>query len=294
MARKKGLGRGVGALIPVDIVDEFDINSNDNGEKIINIDINLVAPNKNQPRKFFDKEQLEELANSIKEKGVIQPILVVKKGEGYIIVAGERRYRASKIAELKNIPAIVKDFSEVEIMEIALIENLQRQDLNAVEEALGYKRLNDEFLLSFDDISKRVGRSKGSISNSLSLLKLATKVQDLIYIGKLNASQGRILLKVEDEKLQCELAEEAIERDLSAHMLDEFIDIYFITKEKELEKNYRKNYNEYSSIINEFENDLQNFLGLKVKINDKNKKGKLEIAYTNHDELENLIKMLKR
>ncbi|MFV0519154.1 MAG: ParB/RepB/Spo0J family partition protein [Lachnospirales bacterium] len=286
--KKKGLGRGIEAFIREENFQDstYDSIENSTGEKITFVDIKLVTPNKGQPRRYFDEEKIIELGESIKEFGILQPILVVKKGEGFVIVAGERRYRASKSIGLKEIPVIIKELSDKDILEIALIENLQRQDLNPLDEAFGLQRLHDEFFLNFDDISKRVGRSKGSISNSLSLLKLTSRVQDLILSGKLKASHARLLLKIEDEKLQSDVAEESIEKDFSLSVLESYIENLF--KEKKVVE-----VTEYKVFFQEVEKDLQQFLGLKVKINDKNKKGKLEISYTNHNELDGLISLLK-
>ncbi len=288
--KKKGLGRGIGALIPQENIDSFGNIENVDNEKVLFLDIKLLVPNKEQPRKYFDEEKIQELAESITNYGVLQPILVTKKNEGYIIVAGERRYRASKSIGLKEVPVIVKELTDKEILEISLIENLQRQDLNPIDEAVGLQRLHDEFFLNFDDIAKRVGRSKGSISNALSLLKLSKRVQDLILASKLKAGHARLLLKISDEKLQNEIAEEAIEKDFSLSMLDNYIDLVLKGRKVETGDNEGER---YKSLFKEVEKDLQQFLGLKVKISDKNKKGKLEISYTNHDELDGLIRLLK-
>ncbi len=287
--KKKGLGRGIGALIPQDNVKSFGNLSENNSQNITKLDIKLISPNKEQPRKFFDEEKLQELTDSIKEFGILQPILVTKKNNGYIIVAGERRYRAARNVGLKEIPVVVKELSDKEILEIALIENLQRNDLNPIEEALGLQKLHDEFFLSFDDLAKRIGRSKGSISNTLSLLKLSKRVQDLVLNNKLKVSHARALLKISDETIQYEVADEAIERDFSLTTLETFIDKILLGEKSVNEKPV----NEYQSILNKVQNELQQTLGLKVKISDNNKKGKLEINYTNHDELDGIIKLLK-
>ncbi len=288
--KKKGLGRGIGALIPQETNKSFDKSNNDTTKNITMLDIKVITPNKNQPRKFFNEEKLQELTDSVKEFGVLQPILVTKKNNGYLIVAGERRYRAARNVGLKEIPVVVKDLSDKEILEIALIENLQRNDLNPIEEALGLQKLHDEFFLSFDDLAKRIGRSKGSISNTLSLLKLSKRVQDLVYNNKLKVSHARALLKVADENVQYQIADEAIEKDFSLTYLETFIDRILLGEKSTTQKPT----NEYQPILKKVEDELQQFLGLKVKINDKNKKGKLEINYTNHDELESIINLLKK
>ncbi len=287
--KKKGLGRGIGALINQDNVKSFANVAEEKTDNVSMLDIKLITPNKEQPRKFFNEEKLQELTDSVREFGVLQPILVTKKNDGYIIVAGERRFRAAKNVGLKEMPVVIKDLTDKEILEIALIENLQRNDLNPIEEALGLQKLHDEFFLSFDDLAKRIGRSKGSISNTLSLLKLCKNVQDLVLNNKLKTSHARILLKINDEKVQYEVADEAIERDLSITMLEAYVNKILLgeTKVKEKPKN------EYAAILNNVQNELQQTLGLKVKINDKNKKGKIEINYTNHDELEGVINLLK-
>ncbi len=292
-ARKKGLGRGIGALIPQENLNSFgnlkETNDKTENNNVNVLDLKLITPNKDQPRKVFDEEKLQELTDSVKEFGVLQPILVTKKGEGYVIVAGERRFRAAKNVGLKEIPVVIKDLSDKEILEIALIENLQRNDLNPIEEALGLQKLHDEFFLSFEDLAKRIGRSKGSISNTLSLLKLSQKVQDLVFNNKLKTSHARALLKITDKNIQYEVADEAIERDLSLGMLEMYIDRILLGEQEVKEKPK----NEYAAILNKVEDELQQYLGLKVKINDKNKKGKIEINYTNHDELDSVINLLK-
>ena len=195
MARKSGLGRGAGinALIP----ETPEVNNNENSTEI---EIDLIAPNKNQPRKNFDKEKIAELALSIQEHGLVQPLIVVKDGEFYKIVAGERRWRACKSLGLKTVPAIVKDYDEKQVAEIALVENLQREDLNPIEEANGYKQLMDDFGLTQEEVSNRVQKSRSAVANSLRLLSLPQNVLTLVEEGRLSMGHARAILSAKSEE----------------------------------------------------------------------------------------------
>ena len=247
-----------------------------------------VEPDRNQPRKSFDKEKLQELADSIKAKGLLEPIIVRKTGDHFEIIAGERRWRACRLAELNEIPVIVKDYSDLERVEISLIENIQREDLNPIEEANAYRRLINEFHLKQDELAERVSKNRTSIANSMRLLKLGSKVQEMAADGRLSMGQARALIPVEDEDQQLALAEKIVEQQLSVRDVEKLIrDLQRKPREKKekdpgLELIYR-----------DLENRINAALGMKVAIKSQNEKsGKLEITYSNQDDLEKLMDKL--
>ena len=273
---KKGLGKGLSALIP-DSEDQ-----NDKG--IIEIKITEVEPNENQPRRNFNQEALNSLAESIKEQGVVQPIIVRKSDEGYQIVAGERRWRAARLAGVKTIPAVVKDYSDGQILEIALIENLQREYLNTIEEANAYKSLMDEHNLAQDDIAKRLGKSRPAIGNSLRLLNLHDEVKEFLVEGKITAGHARALLALEDQKSQIDMAKRIIEEGLNVRQVEKIAS-------KKSAKNTPK---EKSAEIIELEEKLRNFFGTKVNLVHSKKRGKIEIEYYSIDDLERILNLLEK
>lgn len=277
--KKNALGKGLGALIPE--INEEKLGIDKSG--ILEVDINCIAPNENQPRKNFDEEKLNALSQSIKENGLIQPILVTKSGEYYTIIAGERRWRAAKLAGLKKIPVIEKKLSDIEIMEISLIENLQREDLNPIEEAMAYKRLVDDFKLTQEEIAKRVGKSRPAVANSMRLLNLDPRVVDYIVDGTLSEGHGRILVSIENKDLQYETAKKIIDESLNVRQTEKFIkklnDKKTITKEKQKKDIY----------IKEIEEKLKNVLGTKVSINKSRKKGIIEIEYYSEDDFQRIL-----
>ena len=217
MVQKKGLGKGLESLISSNILEE------DNQSSVLEIDINKITPNKNQPRISFNEEALNELAESIKEVGVIQPIAVKSVDEYYEIIAGERRWRAARIAGLKTIPAIVKDMEGLKALEAALIENIQREDLNPIEEALTYCRFSEEFNLNQEEIAKKVGKSRSAVANAMRLVNLDKRVITFVREGKLSSGHGRALLAIEDNDFQFELAEKIIEEGLSVRQTEELV-----------------------------------------------------------------------
>ncbi len=208
MVRRSGLGRGLGALIPVEPADEEE-------SAFQQIDISQVVPNPYQPREHFDEETLASLAASIAEVGVVQPIIVRKLIEGYEIIAGERRWRAAQRAGLRNVPALVRDADDQGALEVAVVENVHRQDLNALEEAAGYRQLMDDFGMTQEDVAARVGRSRSTVANTVRLLNLAPAVQRLVVEGQLSAGHGRALLSIEDEAAQQILATEVVQEGLT-------------------------------------------------------------------------------
>lgn len=287
MARK-GLGKGLGSLIPEieEKEEKFD------GEKVIELKISEVEPNKKQPRARFDEEKLNELADSISQHGVISPIIVIKLDNGfYRIVAGERRWRASKIAGMKKIPAIVREFDDKTSTEVALIENLQRENLNPVEEARGYDELIKKFSLTQEEAAKKVGKSRPYIANSLRILNLHKKILDMLENGQLSVGHAKVLLSVEDKSKQLELAKLILENSLTVRELEKIL--------KRAEKQDEKPQNKEKEDLNkklaydEFEKKLQSALGTKVKILSGKRKGKIEIEYYSEEDLERIGKILK-
>ena len=285
---RKGLGKGLGSLIPEieEKEEKFD------GEKVVELKISEVEPNKKQPRVRFDEEKLNELADSISQHGVISPIIVIKLDNGfYRIVAGERRWRASKIAGMKKIPAIVREFDDKTSTEVALIENLQRENLNPVEEARGYDELIKKFSLTQEEAAKKVGKSRPYIANSLRILNLHKKILDMLENGQLSVGHAKVLLSVEDKSKQLELAKLILENSLTVRELEKIL--------KRAEKQDEKPQNKEKEDLNkklaydEFEKKLQSALGTKVKIISGKRKGKIEIEYYSEEDLERIGKILK-
>ncbi len=288
MAKRSGLGKGLGKII----TDKYDSQAMDMDLKsksnVVELNIVDVEPNKNQPRRAFDREKLDELADSISKNGVIQPINVVKNGDRYMIVTGERRWRASKQAGLKVIPAIIREYDEPKIMEIALIENLQREDLNPVEEAKGYQALVDTYSLTQEQISERVGKSRSSVANSMRLLNLPDKVLDMLEKNRISSGHAKVLLSVGSKSEQAEIAELISDKQMSVRETE----IYIKSKSK-IKKAAPKISSEVKMIIKETETVFSKSLGTKVKIKDSNGKGKIEISYFSHDEFDRLSEILK-
>lgn len=279
--RSKRLGRGLSALIP-------EINEEVDKKEIIQIKLSNIHPNKNQPRKEFDEEKLKALSESIKSVGVLQPIVLKPKDKGnYMIIAGERRYRASLLAGKKEIPAVIKDIPIKDIMEIALIENLQREDLNAIEEALAYKGLIDNYKVTQEEISEAVGKSRPHIANTIRLLHLEKKVIDMIESGDITPGHGKALLRIENSEKQLELAIKIVKEGLSVRAVEEIAKK--ISENKDTKKSDRKPKDIY---ILDVEERLSNIFGTKVNISRSKKKGKIEITYNNEDELNDIISMM--
>lgn len=289
-SKRSGLGskgRGISALINSEAT-----NMEATSDVVIDIDINKIEPNRNQPRKRFEETALESLADSIKENGVIQPIIVKKTEDSYEIVAGERRWRASKIAGLKKIPVIVRAFDDETLFQVALIENLQREDLNAIEEANGYKKLNQEFGLSQDEISKRVGKSRSAVANSMRLLNLDERVQNFVVEGKVSGGHARALLSIEDGDKQFELAERIIEDELSVRQIESLVKYNLERNEKAEKVSKPSKFN--TSTFNKIEQDLKSRLGTKVKLKNKQNKGKIEIEFYSDEDLDRLISLMSK
>lgn len=286
-AKKRGLGRGLAALIS----DEVEIEENkDLDGSIVNIDINLIKPNKYQPRTDFDKEGLLDLANSIKTHGIIQPIIVRKIDDNYEIIAGERRWRSAKLAGLKEIPCILKTVDSELSAKYALIENIQREDLNPVEEGKAYKELIDKYGLTQEQLAQEVGKSRPYIANSIRILNLNKEVLEQIYNGKLTLGHGKVLLAIKDKKEQLLMANKIIEENLNIRQTEEIIKNKSGRKRKV--KN-TKNKNMKDPHIIDVEENLMSILGTKVNLIIGKKKGKIEIEYYGLEDLERLIDILR-
>lgn len=290
MSKKFGLGKGLNALIPEDTVilepKKGKDKNDDNGYSLI--DINLIKSNESQPRKSFDDEKIMELAESIKSNGIIQPLILRKDKDEYIIVAGERRWRAAKYIGIKEIPAVIMDLTEKQILEISLIENIQREDLNSIEEAIAYKKLITDFDLTQEQLSKRIGKSRVAITNTMRLLNLSEDVQQYIIEGVISEGHGRALLAITDSKLQCELAQNVIDDKLSVREL-EFLIKKLKTKSEPSKSKAKKETNPYYKEVIE---KLENYFGTKVNVTNKNNKGKIEIEYYSEEDLQRILEII--
>lgn len=280
---QRGLGRGLDALFSSG-------GSEEDQPLVISIPIKKITPNKFQPRRVFDDEALNELASSITQYGILQPIVLRKALNGYELVAGERRWRASKMAGMNDIPAIIKEYTDSEMIEIALIENIQREDLNAIEEALAYRRLMDELSLTQEEVGRKVGRSRSLIANMVRLLNLHPTVQEYVSRGTLSMGQARPLLALETGELQIEAADIIIEEDLSARSAEELVKRY-----SELPKQVKtstKSAEEKGLFIVEAEDRLKLILGTQVKIKPGKLKSKIEIEFYSPEDFERIVEVL--
>ena len=293
MSKKFGLGKGLNALIPEDTILSTLENKTEKNQEIkekgsILIDINLIKSNEDQPRKSFDDEKIMELAESIKSNGIIQPLILRKDNNEYIIVAGERRWRAAKSIGIKEVPAIIMDLTEKQVLEISLIENIQREDLNSIEEAVAYKKLISDFNLTQEELSKRIGKSRVAITNTMRLLNLSEDVQQYIIEGVISEGHGRALLAITDSKLQCELAQNVIDDKLSVREL-EFLIRKLKTKSEPSKSKAKKETNPYYKEVIE---KLENYFGTKVNVTNKNNKGKIEIEYYSEEDLQRILEII--
>ena len=292
MAVKKGLGKGLDSLI-TDKVSKPVKPKSEHAADAVMIDIKKVEPNREQPRKKFDEDALIELSESIKQFGVLQPLLCQERDDYYEIIAGERRWRAAKIAGIKEVPVIIKKLSEQEIMEISLIENLQREDLNPIEEALAYKRLIDEFKLKQDEVAERVSKSRTAVTNAMRLLKLNEKVQQMVIDEMLTTGHARALLGIDDQDIQYVLAQQIFDQKLSVRDTEKLV------KSMQNEKKCKKKEPEkidskLLAIYSDLEEQMKKIMGTKVLINSKNSNsGKIEIEYYSQDELDRIIDLIR-
>lgn len=317
MAGKRGLGRGLGAFFGDEVVQEVEKEQSagtaksedrshgkkpakaaadeaavkETAAKEITVKVSQIEPNRGQPRKEFKEEQLQELAESIKQYGVLQPLLVQKKGKLYEIIAGERRWRAAKLAGLKEVPVVIREYSKQQAMEIALIENVQREDLNPVEEALAYRQLLEEFGLKQEEIAQRVSKSRVTITNSMRLLKLAPEVLQMLSDNRITSGHARALLAVEDPKDQMKMAELIEERNLSVRDVEKAVKQL---GKKPQEKKEKPKDEALELIFQELENRMKTVMGTKVSISKKDRnKGRIEIEYYSESELERIVELIE-
>lgn len=298
MAKRRGLGKGLDTLIPnkankgtapLAERSELSLGERAGGEQIRELPLHRVEPDKSQPRKNFDEASLKDLSASIKEHGVITPILVQKKDKYYEIIAGERRWRAAKAAGLKSIPAIVKNYEDAERLAVSLIENIQREDLDAIEEAHAYKRLMEDYGLTQDALSKKVSRSRPSIANTLRLLNLDKRVQAMLIEGRISAGHARALASIEDTERQVQLAQQAADQGLSVREIEQRAGE--ASGKKKPKKARRKQVSPY---LREMADKMSEALGAKVTVREQARgKGKIEIDYYAEDELDRLYEQIR-
>lgn len=290
--KRGGLGRGLDSLIPENKSVKSSAKAAPVKKEVVKLEpteqkikTSMIEPNRNQPRKNFNEDALLELADSIKQVGVLQPLIVQKKGDRYEIIAGERRWRAAKLAGLKEVPVIVREYTEQEIDEIAMIENLQREDLNPIEEALGYKSLISKYNMKQDEIAEKVSKSRTAITNSMRLLKLNEKVQEMVVDEKISTGHARALLAIENPEEQYALAIRIFDERLSVRETEKLIKQLKEPKAEKPQKIVEK-----SIFYRDIENKMQSLMGTKVVVNQKaNGKGKIEIEYYSTDELERIF-----
>lgn len=293
----KGLGRGLNALIPDD--DKEEINNVVVKEVVkevvvkepaeTKVRISQIEPNREQPRKAFDEDALIELSESIKMYGVLQPLLVQKKDNYYEIIAGERRWRAAKLAGVKEVPVIIKDYSNQEVMEIALIENIQREDLNPIEEAMAYQRLIKDYRLKQDEVAEKVSKSRATITNSLRLLKLDRRVQEMVMEGKISNGHARAIIGIEDGDKQYNIAMKIFDENLSVRETEKLM--HQISKPEKTKQEMPKN----DFVYRDIEEKISKIMGTQVAIkNKRNNKGKIEIGYYSQEELERIVELLSK
>lgn len=289
MSKKFGLGKGLGALIPE---EEGAVEQNKSQKYSVEanmISINLIKPNEGQPRKTFDEEKILQLSESIKEHGIIQPILLKKDGENYSIIAGERRWRAAKAAGLKEVPVIVMDIDDKGVLEVSLIENIQRQDLNPIEEAWAFRKLIDDFSFTQEELGKRIGKSRTALANTMRLLNLDPRVQEYLIDGVISEGHGRAILAVEDKDLQNRLAQKVIDDGLTVRETEKLIADIVKGKDRD-EKPVKKA--EANPYISDIKNRLEEKFDTKVLISNRNNKGKIEIEYYSNDDLQRIMDIL--
>ena len=294
--KRNGLGKGLDSLIPnkssKPSPEKEKLNTKkeekDASTGEILVKINEVEPNREQPRKDFDEDALMELADSIKQFGILQPLIVQKKKDYYEIIAGERRWRAAKLAGVKEVPIIIKEYTDQEIVEISLIENIQRENLNPIEEAMAYKRLLEEFNLKQDEVAERVSKSRTAVTNSMRLLKLSDRVQQMIIDDMISTGHARALLAIDDEEQQYMLANKIFDEKLSVRETEKLVKLL-----KNPKKEAKKTKQEHMFVYNNLEEHMKNIIGTKVSVSPKaNGKGKIEIEYYSEEELERIYDLI--
>ena len=290
---QRGLGKGLDSLIPASVTGSSNEKKEQKQTETI-VKIAKVEPNRDQPRKNFDEDALQELADSIKQFGMLQPILVQNRKDYYEIIAGERRWRAAKIAGLKEIPVIIRNYTNQEIVEISLIENIQREDLNPIEEALAYKRLLEEFQLKQDEVAERVSKSRTAVTNSMRLLKLCDGVQQMIIDDMLSTGHARALIPIEDQEMQLQLAQRIFDEKLSVREVEKLVKSLLKPEHEKPKKETPSQNIQY--IYQDIENKLKEKFSRKVEIisKGKNGSGKIEIEFYSNDDLDRLIETLSK
>ena len=313
MSKRNGLGKGLGALFGEDLMEqqpssqptptrekkvEAKVPQKKNEEaeaatgKELTVKITAIEPNSQQPRKDFNQELLQELADSIKQYGVLQPLLVQKKGSLYELIAGERRWRAAKLAGLKEVPVVIREYTKQQSMEIALIENVQREDLNPIEEAQAYQQLMEEFGLKQEEIAVRVAKSRTAVTNSMRLLKLDPRVQAMLTEGVISSGHARALLSLEDKEQQYVIAEKIVVGRLSVREVEKLVKL--LMKPKKEKDQAQEPEKDLSFIYNDLEDRMKQIMGTKVIINKKDKnKGRIEIEYYSEAELERIVELIE-
>jgi ParB family chromosome partitioning protein len=283
MATKRmALGKGLGALLP-----EF---GQAEQKTLLYCGIEEILPNRSQPRKHFDESKLQELAESIKEKGILEPLIVRRTDQGYELIVGERRWRAAQKAGLKEVPVVVKEAERREALEISLIENLQREDLNPIEAAEAFKYLTEEFHISQEDLSKRIGKDRTTVANTLRLLKLPVEIRNQLLQNRITSGHARAILSLESKEKQKELCALIIKKGLSVREAEALAKRWSEKPKKTIPTPQRKG--DLESQLNSLQDSLRKFLGTKVKINQKGKRGKIEIEYYSHQELERIVEAI--
>lgn len=285
--KRKGLGKGLDSLIPqIEPTAEVPVEKE---KPDTFMKLSKIEPNRNQPRKNFDEDALQELSESIRQFGVIQPLIVQKKDDYYEIIAGERRWRAAKLAGLKEIPVIIKDYTDQEVVEISLIENIQREDLNPIEEAFAYKRLLEEFHLKQDEVAERVSKSRTAVTNSMRLLKLDPRVQEMVIDEMITTGHARAILSIEDKDLQYATAVKVFDEKLSVRETERLVK----KAGKPVEEKETPETDKNSFIYENMEEKIKGIFGTKVRVNHKkNNKGKIEIEYYSNEELERIYDLI--
>ena len=297
MALKRGLGKGLDSLIPTNVMMESEVkhatvstasSAEEGKDGTLMVKLSKVEPNREQPRKNFDEDSLQELAESLKQFGMLQPILVQNRGDYYEIIAGERRWRAAKIAGLKEVPVIVRELTDQEIVEISLIENIQREDLNPIEEAQAYKRLLTEFHLKQDEVAERVSKSRTAVTNSMRLLKLCDEVQKMVVDDMISTGHARALISIEDPEEQYLIAQKIFDEKLSVREVEKLVKDLHKPPKPPTEENKT-----LQAIYQEISERLKQSLSTKVSVSAKqNGAGKIEIEFYNHEDLERLLERI--
>lgn len=276
---KKALGKGLGALIST--------ANEETSTGVVELRINEIEPNAGQPRKKFDDEKLLQLSDSIKQHGIVQPIIVRREDNIYKIVAGERRWRAARLAGLSSVPVIIKDVNNKQVMEMALIENIQREDLNPIEEAEAYEKLLNEYDMTQEELSKTIGKNRSTIANMIRLLSLCDKIKEYVISGEISSGHARALLSISDKEVQEKLCNEIIEKNLSVRETESLVKRF-----SEVKKEEKKSSKQDENLVR-IEDDLKKILGTKVKLINNNKKGKILIEYYSNEELDRILEMFK-